>query len=98
MKLGQELAAIRPAPSLKAYSIHLGDIQGNRRKACPSKLPARESWLLSLQKIGSEMVSLAPLSFPSDLAGPAAHETLLLCGCVVGTEVGILLVRLSPNS
>ena len=37
-------------------------------------------------------------SFPSDLAGPAAHETLLLCGCVVGTEVGILLVRLSPNS
>ena len=30
------------------------------------------------------------------LAGPAAHETLLLCGCVVGTEVGILLVRLSP--
>jgi len=60
MKLGQEMAAIRPAPSLKAYSIHLGDIQGNRRKACPSKLPARESWLLSLQKIGSEMVSLAP--------------------------------------
>jgi hypothetical protein len=61
MKLGQELAAIRPAPSLKADSIHLGDIQGNRRKACQSKLPGRESWLLSLQKIGSEMVSLAPL-------------------------------------
>ena len=35
-------------------------------------------------------------SFPSGLAGPAAHETLLLCGCVVGTEVGIRLVRLSP--
>jgi hypothetical protein len=29
--------------------------------ACPSKLPAQESWLLSLQKIGSEIVSLAPL-------------------------------------
>ena len=36
-------------------------------------------------------------SSPSGLAGPAAHETLLLCGCVVGTEVGILLVRLSPS-
>ena len=35
-------------------------------------------------------------SSPSGLAGPAAHETLLLCGRVVGTEVGILLVRLSP--
>src|SRR5207253_4906057 len=30
------------------------------------------------------------------LARPAAHETLLLCGRVVGTEVGIPLVRLSP--
>jgi hypothetical protein len=36
-------------------------------------------------------------SSPSGLAGPTAHETLLLCGCVVGTEVGILLVRLSPT-
>ena len=36
-------------------------------------------------------------SFPSGLAGPAAHETLLLCGCVVGIEVGIHLVRLSPT-
>ena len=36
-------------------------------------------------------------SSPSGLAGPAAHETLLLCGCVVGIEVGILLVRLSPR-
>jgi hypothetical protein len=36
-------------------------------------------------------------SSPSGLAGPTAHETLLLCGCVVGTEVGILLVRLSPS-
>src|SRR5208282_4444180 len=36
-------------------------------------------------------------SSPPGLAGPAAHETLLLCGCVVGTEVGIPLVRLSPS-
>ena len=36
-------------------------------------------------------------SSPSGLAGPAAHETLLLCGRVVGTEVGIPLVRLSPS-
>ena len=36
-------------------------------------------------------------SSPPGLAGPAAHETLLFCGCVVGTEVGILLVRLSPS-
>ena len=35
-------------------------------------------------------------SSPPGLAGPAAHETLLLCGRVVGTEVGIPLVRLSP--
>jgi hypothetical protein len=35
-------------------------------------------------------------SFPSGLAGPAAHETLPLCGRVVGIEVGIRLVRLSP--
>jgi hypothetical protein len=48
------------------------------------------------------------LKFPSDFARPAVHETfartlpdlqcmklLLLCG-VVGTEVGIPLVRLSP--
>jgi hypothetical protein len=37
-------------------------------------------------------------SSPPGLAGPAAHETLLLCGRVVGTEVGIPLVRLSPLS
>src|ERR1700686_5810880 len=35
-------------------------------------------------------------SFPSGLAGPAAHETLPFCGRVVGIEVGIRLVRLSP--
>jgi hypothetical protein len=32
-------------------------------------------------------------SFPSGLAGPAAHETLPFCGRVVGIEVGIRLVR-----
>ena len=37
------------------------------------------------------------LSFPPGLARSAAHETLLLCGRVVGTEVGICLVRLSPQ-
>jgi hypothetical protein len=36
-------------------------------------------------------------SSSSGLARPTAHETLLLCGYVVGTEVGILLVRLSPS-
>ena len=35
-------------------------------------------------------------SFPSGLAGPAAHETLPFCGRVVGIEVGIRLARLSP--
>jgi hypothetical protein len=30
---------------------------------------------------------------PPGLARPAAHETMLLCGRVVGTEVGIPLVR-----
>src|SRR5215471_8631488 len=37
-----------------------------------------------------------PISSPPGLAGPAAHETVLLCGRVVGTEVGISLVQLSP--
>jgi len=36
-------------------------------------------------------------SFPSGLAGPAAHETLPFCGRAVGIEVGIPLVRLSPR-
>ncbi len=36
-------------------------------------------------------------SSPSGFAGPAAHETLLVWGRVVGTEVGILLVRLKPE-
>jgi hypothetical protein len=36
-------------------------------------------------------------SSPSGFARPTAHETLLLCGCVVGTEVGILLVRVPVN-
>src|SRR5713226_9167833 len=35
-------------------------------------------------------------SFPPGFARPAAHETLLVCGRVVGTEVGISLVQLSP--
>ena len=35
-------------------------------------------------------------SSPSGLAGPAAHETLLICGRVVGTEVGFPLVQLMP--
>jgi hypothetical protein len=34
---------------------------------------------------------LVPGSSPPGLAGPAAHETLLLRGRVVGTEVGILV-------
>ena len=34
--------------------------------------------------------------FSPGLAGPAAHETLLFYG-VVGTEVGFVLVRLSPR-
>jgi hypothetical protein len=38
MKLGQELAAIGPAFSLKAYSIHLGDIQGTGER------PVRQSY------------------------------------------------------
>jgi len=38
-----------------------------------------------------------PFSSPSGLAGPAAHETLLICGRVVGTEVGFPLVRLKPD-
>src|ERR1700704_3913214 len=37
-------------------------------------------------------------SSPSGFARPTAHETLLLCGRVVGTEVGTSLVRLSPNT
>ena len=36
------------------------------------------------------------LSCPPDLAGPAAYETLLFYG-LVGTEVGFVLVRLSPR-
>src|SRR5262249_49591359 len=36
---------------------------------------------------GTILAGEFPLSSPSGLAGPAAHETLLLCGCVVGTEV-----------
>ena len=36
-------------------------------------------------------------SSPPGLAGPAAHETLLVCGRVVGTEVGFPLVRLKPD-
>src|SRR5580704_11739821 len=36
------------------------------------------------------------ISSPPGLAGPAAHETLLFCGRVVGTEVAIRLVQLSP--
>src|SRR6266853_1277777 len=42
-------------------------------------------------------LTLAQLSSPPGFAGPAAHETLLLCGRVVGTEVGNPLVRLSPK-
>jgi hypothetical protein len=38
------------------------------------------------------------LSFPSGLARPAAHETSCYPRpCVVGTEVGVFLVRLSPQ-
>ena len=37
-------------------------------------------------------------SSPPSFGRPAAHETLLLFGRVVGTEVGISLVRLSPKS
>ena len=36
-------------------------------------------------------------SSPPGFAGPAAYETLLLCGRVVGTEVDIRLVRLSQS-
>jgi hypothetical protein len=87
MKLGQELAAIGPAFSLKAYSIHLGDIQGNRRKACPSKLPARENWLLSLQKIGSEMVSLAPLRVSVWLTPALSLSTLTTAALPASADV-----------
>jgi hypothetical protein len=41
---------------------------------------------------------VVPSSFPPGFARPAAHETLLLCGGVAGTEVGSFLVRLSPSS
>ena len=49
------------------------------------------------RRCGCWAPSLLRFSSPPGLAGPAAHETLLLCGCVVGTKVGILLVRLSPS-
>ena len=61
---------------------------GAERRAPPADRPARAGWAALRQFL---------FSSPSGLAGPAAHETLLLCGCVVGTEVGILLVRLSPS-
>jgi hypothetical protein len=62
--------------------------------------PARRILLLDLPGPALRLLTdVADFRFssPSGLAGPAAHETLLLCGCVVGTEVGILLVRLSPS-
>ena len=58
------------------------------KRTRPAGRPARAGWTALWQ---------FRFSSPSGLAGPAAHETLLLCGCVVGTEVGILLVRLSPS-
>ena len=51
----------------------------------------REPWTILLDWTCQS--SLAP-----GFGRPAAHETLLLCGRVVGTEVGISLVRLSPKS
>jgi hypothetical protein len=36
-------------------------------------------------------------SSPSGVAGPAADETLLLCGRVVGTEVGIPFGAIKPE-
>jgi hypothetical protein len=42
--------------------------------------------------------AVARSSSPPGFAGPAAHETLLLCARVVGTEIDIRLVRLSPSS
>ncbi len=61
--------------------------------------PARAAWAVAAAA-GRTMVRspAAPVlfSFPSGLAGPAAHETLPFCGHVVGIEVGIRLVRLSP--
>ena len=65
----------------------------------PWRLVAEESGAAHLDLLGPPGRAGADFHFssPSGLAGPTAHETLLLCGCVVGTEVGILLVRLSPT-
>jgi hypothetical protein len=51
------------------------------------------------QRLTISCIEICPIfliSSPPGLAGPAAHETLLFCGRVVGTEVAIRLVQLSP--
>jgi hypothetical protein len=52
---------------------------------------------LGLGWFGGSNVYRFLISSPPGLAGPAAHETLLLCGRVVGIEVGHPLVRSKPE-
>jgi hypothetical protein len=56
-------------------------------KGCPSKVPARESWLLRSQKMGSEMVSLAPLTVSVWLTSALSLSTLTTAALPASADV-----------
>jgi hypothetical protein len=55
-----------------------------------------QGWTRSRRLGGGWPTSPLRFSFPSGLAGPAAHETLPFCGDVVGIEVGNSIGAIKP--